>query len=66
MRPIHGTLLLRKDLCDEFAKVPFNEIKPEMFGLIRNKIIFNDDILIFMDDDQKSKIIKKIDMEKTN
>jgi hypothetical protein len=58
MRPINGTLLQRSDLSKEYIETSFNEIHALMFGIVKNKFTFNDDILIFMDDDGKTKIIK--------
>jgi hypothetical protein len=58
MKSIHGTLLERKDLSIEFKTTAFDDITHDMFAVIRTKISINDDILIFIDDNGKSKIIK--------
>jgi hypothetical protein len=58
MKAIHGTIFSRKDLSEQYADVPFEDVKPEMFSILRNGVGITDDVLIFMDDDGRSKIMK--------
>jgi len=58
MKTIHGTIFVRKDLREEYADVPFDEVRTEMIGIIHAGIGVTDDIFIFMDDDGATKVIK--------
>lgn len=58
MKTINGTVLTREDLLGLHIKTPFEKIGYEMFAICYNGIMLPDDIILFNDDDGRTKIIK--------
>lgn len=58
MKTIFGTLFSRKDISEQYADVPFEKVSAEMFGILHTGVAITDDIILFMDEDGRTKIIK--------
>jgi hypothetical protein len=58
MKTLHTLALYREDLGEIYKNVAFDGIQTTMFGFFNTGVVLNEDIIIFIDDDGQTKILK--------
>lgn len=58
MKTLHTLALYREDLGEQYKNVVFDLIRVTMFGFFNTGVVLNEDIVLFIDDDGRTKILK--------